>query len=151
MTKELHQYCPEVIGEWQNARLRDEYVVVFLALQFYHRWLGLALCRRPNDFIRDSIDPVSQKGWRKRCGSQLKTWPRTVKQDAELSLGQRLNGGRCWNREWLELISSIASIRPTWSVFVRDTVNAVTHRHTHTLTKNLANIHKNDEQGERIR
>ena len=50
-------------------------------------------------------------------------WFKSLKQDTELILGPHLYGICVWNREWLALISSVASNRRAWSVFIEDTAN----------------------------
>ena len=54
-----------------------------------------------------SLNPILPQGWSKRRGGKWKKLLTTVKQDAELIVGQSLYGVHCWNREWLALITSI--------------------------------------------
>ena len=88
----------------------------------------------------------SQQTWRKRHDSQLKTWFKIMKKNAELILDLRLYGFCCWNNKWLVLISLIASDCRVCSAFIlyainllgwsrlnQTGMNAITHTHTHTL------------------
>lgn len=117
---------------WQhfvsNAVVRERCQITSLQQALLARrlcWFGHALRRQRGELIREAIDPIPLRGWKRRCGGQLKTWLRTVKQDAELNLGPTIYGIRRWNREWLSLVSALATDRRAWSAFVPDAVNSL--------------------------
>ncbi|BHF63825.1 hypothetical protein SprV_0200682000 [Sparganum proliferum] len=67
------------------------------------KWFGHVLRRPPQELSVTALDPAPLPHWRRRRGSQFKTWLDTVRQDMEVVLGPSVFGLRRWRREWVEL------------------------------------------------
>ncbi|VDN52825.1 unnamed protein product [Dracunculus medinensis] len=78
------------------------------------RWLGYILGRPPQELMHISLFAKPCDGWRQKRGGPIKTWTDTVRKDFERIGGPAIYGLRRWKKEWLSLLSTMASDRATW-------------------------------------
>nr|VZH92214.1 unnamed protein product [Spirometra erinaceieuropaei] len=99
------------------------------------RWFGHVLRRPPQELSVTALDPAPLPHWRRRRGSQFKTWLDAVRQDMEVVLGPSIFGLRRWRREWIELSRSAAADRHAWRDTFRDLMEADYIRHDRNRIK----------------
>ncbi len=63
--------------------------------------------------------------WRKKRGSQLKTWMTTLKEDLARISGPAVYGLRRWNQDGMTIGIAWAQDRGAWAAAVRDPVVAI--------------------------
>ncbi len=95
----------------------------WLFLQRLH-WFGYAVRRPEGELIKDLLLPTPPRTWRRRAGSQLKTWATTIKADLEPLSGPGVFGHAHWRKDWVKVSKELAQDRRAWSASVRDVVKA---------------------------
>ncbi len=89
------------------------------------RWFSHAARHPDGELTKDLLLPTPPRTWRRRPGSQLKTWATTIKADVDLLSGPRVFGHTRWRKDWVKVSSELVQDRRAWSASVRDVVNMI--------------------------
>ncbi|VDN52342.1 unnamed protein product [Dracunculus medinensis] len=80
--------------------------------------------RAPHQLTHISLFAKPCDGWRQKRGGLIKTWTDTVRKDFERIGGPAIYGLRRWKKEWLPLLSTMASDRAAWKRLILVAVGA---------------------------